>query len=396
MQKIKISDIKIGSRIRSLNLDKVKTLADSIKEIGLIHPILLNKENELISGLHRLEAYKLLELVDIEYNYTEDDNKLKQRLMEIDENLIRNELGYIDRGEHLKERKEIYEELYPGTRHGGDRKSEEIKTRLAQVDSEKSFADDTSEKTGVSTRTIQEDVKIATALDKEEKDTFKEKDISKKEALKFVVEKKKDPEKAEKILEKIQAGETKKIDVAKGIVNTEIVTQQKTLTDITINTTTVNQSKSKLYTIGYSGKEIDDFVKILNQHNIKMLIDVRDSVRSVYKPVFEGGNLQHILQTSGIEYQHFKSLGVIYEVREPYMKGFINDNAFKSWYKWSVTINHHDDLVKASTLCNPEKNICLMCNEKYASPINDQKHYCHRFHLAEILKEYNTIEVIHI
>jgi hypothetical protein len=137
------------------------------------------------------------------------------------------------------------------------------------------FTEDTSEKTGVSTRTIQEDVKIATALDKEEKDTFKEKDISKKEALKFVVEKKKDPEKAEKILEKIQSGETKNIDVAKGIVNTEIITRQQTLVDVPKEKNTIKEELPVVYTIGYSGKEIDEFVNILIGNDVRMLVDVK-------------------------------------------------------------------------------------------------------------------------
>ena len=51
-------------------------------------------------------------------------------------------------------RKEIYEELYPETKHGGDRKSKEIRVRIPQLD-KPSFVADTSAKTGKSTRVIQ-------------------------------------------------------------------------------------------------------------------------------------------------------------------------------------------------------------------------------------------------
>jgi len=49
----------------------------------------------------------------------------KSELAEIDENLIRNEIFYLDQDDMYKRRKEIYELLHPETKNGGDRKSKD-------------------------------------------------------------------------------------------------------------------------------------------------------------------------------------------------------------------------------------------------------------------------------
>lgn len=63
-----IKKVKVGVRFRKDTGDKkdaddetsLKALADSIKELGLLHPIVVNEKNELIAGYRRLEACKLL------------------------------------------------------------------------------------------------------------------------------------------------------------------------------------------------------------------------------------------------------------------------------------------------------------------------------------------------
>ena len=50
--KIKISDIKIGDRNRKSR--KAAEIAESIKIVGLINPILISADYQLIAGLNRL------------------------------------------------------------------------------------------------------------------------------------------------------------------------------------------------------------------------------------------------------------------------------------------------------------------------------------------------------
>lgn len=54
-----LSDIQVGSRIRQ-KLTAIDTLAASLKERGLLQPIVVDHENRLLAGRRRLEAAKLL------------------------------------------------------------------------------------------------------------------------------------------------------------------------------------------------------------------------------------------------------------------------------------------------------------------------------------------------
>ncbi|MBQ9539077.1 MAG: ParB N-terminal domain-containing protein [Treponema sp.] len=54
---VKISDIKIKKRIRQ-DLGDIDSLKDSLKTYGLLNPITLNSDMELVAGQRRLEAAK--------------------------------------------------------------------------------------------------------------------------------------------------------------------------------------------------------------------------------------------------------------------------------------------------------------------------------------------------
>ncbi len=52
---IAIASIKVGKRMRPLG--DISSLVESIREIGLLNPILVTRDRRLISGLHRLKAF---------------------------------------------------------------------------------------------------------------------------------------------------------------------------------------------------------------------------------------------------------------------------------------------------------------------------------------------------
>ena len=56
--KISVDDIKVSERLRKLDNSKVAELEDSIKNIGLLQPIVVDTDFNLLSGNHRLQAFK--------------------------------------------------------------------------------------------------------------------------------------------------------------------------------------------------------------------------------------------------------------------------------------------------------------------------------------------------
>ena len=56
---VKIDDIKIKKRVRR-NLGDMDALKESLRMYGLLNPITLNENNELIAGERRLQAAKTL------------------------------------------------------------------------------------------------------------------------------------------------------------------------------------------------------------------------------------------------------------------------------------------------------------------------------------------------
>jgi ParB family chromosome partitioning protein len=88
-------------------------------------------------------------------------------LAEIDENLIREELTVLERGEQLARRKEIYEALHPEARTGAGRPPKNSETVSP-------FSADVASKTGLTPRTVQQDVQIATQIAEDVRDMLRE------------------------------------------------------------------------------------------------------------------------------------------------------------------------------------------------------------------------------
>ena len=104
MPKITINQIHVDANRRPIKNEKVTQLKESIKANGLLNPITIDKQLNLIAGLHRLTAYKQLGIKKIECHIVDYQSNEQARLAEIDENLIRNELEALERAELWLER----------------------------------------------------------------------------------------------------------------------------------------------------------------------------------------------------------------------------------------------------------------------------------------------------
>ena len=174
---VQISEIKISPKRRKANAAVVKSLSESIAEVGLLSPIVLDTGYALVSGLHRIEAFKLLGKTEITA-FVRSFDKLQAELAEIDENFVRSPLDEMERNEILLRRKEIYEALHPETKNGGDRKSavwaQTIDALEASQQRVKPFTSDSAAKLTISRSTVERRIRIAKNLTPEAKEILRD------------------------------------------------------------------------------------------------------------------------------------------------------------------------------------------------------------------------------
>ncbi|HYE91828.1 MAG TPA: DUF488 domain-containing protein, partial [Terriglobales bacterium] len=64
-----------------------------------------------------------------------------------------------------------------------------------------------------------------------------------------------------------------------------------------------------LYTIGHSTRELADFLALLDQHAVELLVDVRRHPGSRRHPHFGSEALRRSLEEAGTAYRHAPELG---------------------------------------------------------------------------------------
>lgn len=177
---IPISEIIVDDRKRELSDARARVLADSIKILGLLQPVVLTKDKHLIAGRHRVGACEILGYTEIPV-IVRDYTALDRELAEIDENLVRFDLTDMERSIQTTRRKEIYGLKFPQTLD--NKKRAELRKKWedegkptdnpeipnfdsedAQRDDVKSFIKDTAEKTGRSTSQIRDEEQLGKAL----------------------------------------------------------------------------------------------------------------------------------------------------------------------------------------------------------------------------------------
>lgn len=126
-----LSDIHIGERLRPIDTSYVEAIAASMSERGQISPIMIRRtpaKNKgatpytLVAGGYRSTAAKLLGWTEIDAIVVAAD-QTEAQLLEISENLYRNELNPLDRAIFVMKYRELWEEKHGKIAQGGDQKS---------------------------------------------------------------------------------------------------------------------------------------------------------------------------------------------------------------------------------------------------------------------------------
>ncbi|WP_419190963.1 ParB/RepB/Spo0J family partition protein [Saltatorellus ferox] len=158
----KLSEVKLNNEYLRVDTD-VSALKKSLESVGLINPVTVNLENELLAGARRFQAVSELGWEEIPVQVVDRD-ELVQELISIDENLVRAPLNHLQLEKCLNRGRELYESLHP-TANKVDLSAEEPtgeeKQKQKELDEqdEDSFAAITAEKTGLSKSVIKGAIK---------------------------------------------------------------------------------------------------------------------------------------------------------------------------------------------------------------------------------------------
>ena len=149
------------------------------------------------------------------------------------------------------------------------------------------------------------------------------------------------------------------------------------LTDFVKEDSALIEYSLPAFTIGYEGQEPDQFLKLLGNEGIEILVDVRKDAYSKQDMSYSEGTLSRIAAEARIKYIHLPELGVDYNIRQELKSTHDYETYFK---RYSEYLEKNSDLVAFVAKLAKKNVICLMCYEK------DFKR-CHRSILANKLEE---------
>lgn len=130
----------------------------------------------------------------------------------------------------------------------------------------------------------------------------------------------------------------------------------------------------RLYTIGYEGKNSSEFLKVLQNANISMVIDIRENPQS-RKKGFSKKKLAEILNENGIQYIHIAELGTPKEIRVEYQN---SGNIERLLDQYRNYLEENPGYIDTLLETIGDNSACLLCFEKLPTE-------CHRFVLSEYL-----------
>lgn len=142
--KVKILDIKWGERARE-DYGDIEELADSIKSIGLLNPIIIDEDNFLRAGGRRLSAFIFLEKEEIparQFRDLTDEDKIE---IELHENVYRKNLTW-------QEEAKLKLQL------------DTLKKAKAKREDKEWTTEDTAKIFGTSTRNLSREIQLAKAI----------------------------------------------------------------------------------------------------------------------------------------------------------------------------------------------------------------------------------------
>ena len=152
-----------------------------------------------------------------------------------------------------------------------------------------------------------------------------------------------------------------------------------------------SQSKKKIswiWTIGHSTRTIDDFISLLEENGIKVLVDVRTWPGSRRYPQFNQEALVESLNAHEIRYEHFPELGGRRKPKADSRNTAWRNASFRGYADYMETEQFHNGVEGLLDLAQETGPVAIMCAEAVWWR-------CHRSLISDYLK-WRGIEVVHI
>ncbi|HEV2318938.1 MAG TPA: DUF488 domain-containing protein [Verrucomicrobiae bacterium] len=130
-------------------------------------------------------------------------------------------------------------------------------------------------------------------------------------------------------------------------------------------------------TIGHSTRPIEEFIRLLQAHEVECLVDVRTIPRSRHNPQFNTDTLPVSLKTAGIGYEHVPDLGGLRRALPDSVNAGWRNTSFRGYADYMQTSQFTKAVEKLIGL-GKRRRLALMCAE--AVPWR-----CHRSLIADAL-----------
>lgn len=161
-------------------------------------------------------------------------------------------------------------------------------------------------------------------------------------------------------------------------INSEIA--EKYLTTEILNKKRPTNTNTQVFTIGYEGSTIENYLNRLIKNNIQIVVDVRNNPNSM-KSGFSKKQLSKMLEKLHIEYIHMPDLGIPSDLRKKYLS--CNRQDYKTLfliYEDKILNKNQRDINKIKEILEQQKRIALTCFENVHI-------FCHRSIVADRLEK---------
>jgi uncharacterized protein (DUF488 family) len=144
----------------------------------------------------------------------------------------------------------------------------------------------------------------------------------------------------------------------------------------------------RIWTIGHSTRGIDEFISLLKENQIKLLVDVRAFPGSKRHPQFNNDALAESLNAHGIRYEHFPELGGKRKSKPDSRNTAWRNASFRGYADYIETQQFQKGIEHLLSIATETGATAIMCAEAVWWR-------CHRSLIADYLKS-RGIDVMHI